>query len=163
VISHSALVKRAERWLLSHGCAFALTELVVIISSGEIPDAIGWNGPISTILVECKTSRADFLADQKKHFRRDLIWGLGRYRYYLCPKGMLQPEEMPKGWGLLWAYPKQVRKIKESEYFKDTEWQGGLKNEIKMLLSVIRRAYLRGLLPEICAPLVVSEGGSNAE
>ena len=163
MISHSTLVRRAERWLLNQGCAFALTELVVIISPGEIPDAIGWNGSTSTILVECKISRADFLADQKKSIRRDPIWGLGRYRYYLCPKGMLQAEEMPEGWGLLWAYPKQVRKIKESEYFEDTEWQAGLKNEIKMLISVIRRAYLRGLLPEICAPLVVSEGGSNAE
>ena len=156
-MTHAELVKRAERWLLGHGCAFALTELVVIISPGEIPDAIGWNGPISTILVECKTSRADFLADQKKSVRRIPTGGLGRYRYYLCPKGMLQAEEMPEKWGLLWAYPKQVRKIKESEYFEDTEWQGGLKNEINMLISVIRRAHLRGLLPEICAPLNMSD------
>jgi len=156
-VTHAELVKRAERWLLNQGCAFALIELMVDTSTREIPDAIGWNGPISTILIECKTSKADFLADQKKFFRRDPIWGLGRYRYYLCPKGMLQPEEMPEKWGLLWAYPKQVRKIKESEYFEDTKWQGSLKNEIKMLLSVIRRAYLRGLLPEICAPLNMSD------
>jgi len=162
MISHSTLVRRAERWLLNQGCAFALTELVVIISPGEIPDAIGWDGPVSTILIECKTSRTDFLADQKKSVRR-IPGGLGRYRYYLCPKGILRAEEMPEKWGLLWAYPKQVRKIKESEYFEDTEWQCGQKNEINMLISVIRRAHLRGLLPEICAPLTASEGGLNAE
>jgi len=162
VISHSALVKRAERWLLGQGCVFALTELMVVTNTLEIPDAIGWKDA-EAILVECKTSRADFAADQKKWFRREPACGMGRYRYYLCPKGMLQPEEMPEGWGLLWVHPKQTRRIKESAEFVDDRYGYGRNGELRMLLSVIRRAHLRGRLPEICAPLTVSEGGPNAE
>ena len=155
-MTHAELVKRAERWLLNQGCAFALTELAAETITRETPDAIGWKDA-KAILIECKTSRADFAADQKKWFRRKAADGLGRYRYYLCPKGVLQTEEMPEKWGLLWAYPKQTRKIKESAEFIDDRYGYGRNGELKMLISVIRRAHLRGLLPEICAPLNMSD------
>jgi len=29
--------------------------------------------------------------------------GLGVYRFYLCPVGLIQPEELPPKWGLLYA------------------------------------------------------------
>jgi len=28
---------------------------------------------------------------------------MGNYRYYLCPEGLIQPDEVPAGWGLIWA------------------------------------------------------------
>jgi Holliday junction resolvase len=62
IFPHSDLVEIAEKWLLKR-CGFAFTELST--HAQEIPDAIGFKSGIS-ILIECKTSRADFLADRKK-------------------------------------------------------------------------------------------------
>jgi len=64
-ITHDELVSIAVKWLYSQGCGFAVGERVCVASTGEIPDAIGFRSNCS-ILIECKTSRADFKADRKK-------------------------------------------------------------------------------------------------
>ena len=69
-MTHDQLVARAKHWLLNtYGCGFAFAELTACTNSGEIPDAIGFKYGHS-ILVECKTSRSDFLSDKKKTFRK---------------------------------------------------------------------------------------------
>lgn len=55
-----------------------------------------------SVVVEAKTSRSDFLADRKKPHRAP-GQGIGVYRYMLCPEGIIRPEEVPQGWGLLWV------------------------------------------------------------
>jgi len=68
---------------------------------------IGWRvayGPqagFDSVLIECKTSLADFRADEKKPFRIDAAKGMGVYRYYLAPEGLLTVEMLPKKWGLI--------------------------------------------------------------
>lgn len=109
-MTHDELISKAYRWLLgTMKCMFVLSEIES--GFGERPDAIGfkWQG---SYLVECKANRADFLSDKKKHFRKDPGKGLGDYRFYMCPKGMIQPEELPGHWGLLWAYPRIVKVVK---------------------------------------------------
>jgi hypothetical protein len=108
---HDQLVERARRWLKGTcGCSAVLTELRAFTGSGECPDAIGWRAEYS-ISIECKTSRADFLADRKKPFRCDRALGVGTYRFYLCPPDLIAPEELPDGWGLLYAGEKQIRRV----------------------------------------------------
>jgi hypothetical protein len=60
-----------------------------------------------SIVLEAKVSRADFLADAKKPHRQPGK-GLGRWRYYLCPEGLISPDELPLGWGLLYASERGV-------------------------------------------------------
>lgn len=68
---------------------------------GENPDIFAFNGN-RTICVEVKTSHADFVADKKKWYRRqEYQYKIGMYRYYLAPHGVISPEELPDGWGLL--------------------------------------------------------------
>src|SRR4051794_14342069 len=100
-MTHQDLIKVAQRWLTNTAhCAVVLTELST--SAGEIPDAIGWYGR-NSILVECKISRGDFFADKDKPSRRaERV--LGGKRFYLTPKGLVEPEEVPEGWGLLEVY-----------------------------------------------------------
>ena len=65
-MNHAELVERAERWLKNtFNCGVVLAELVAYTATGETPDAIGWVWN-RAILVECKTSRQAFFADQKK-------------------------------------------------------------------------------------------------
>lgn len=98
---HADLVKRAAKWLkTTERCKVVLTEFHSAVK--ETPDAIGWkkNGTLS-ILVECKATRGDFLADKKKPFRKQNTVSLGRQRFYMAPKGMISKDELPRGWGLL--------------------------------------------------------------
>ena len=118
-VSHRKLCDLAKKWLErpnsrgGHGCDVALTE-VRSGYSGEIPDAIGFRAQsreVETVVVEVKTSRADFLADAKKPHRSQGK-GLGMWRYFLCPEGLISPDELPQGWGLLYAKgEKQVRPV----------------------------------------------------
>ena len=67
VMTHGQLVERAVRWLRSYRCGVVLSEQACV--SGEMPDAIGWKRANHSVLVECKVTRADFLADRGKPFR----------------------------------------------------------------------------------------------
>lgn len=101
-MNHAELVQVAARWLrTAKRCSVVLTEPGML---SEVPDAIGW-GPPGSIVVECKTSRADFLRDRKKPRQiegsRHAPWLLGDFRYYLAPQGLLSPSELGPGVGLL--------------------------------------------------------------
>ncbi|WP_019025398.1 MULTISPECIES: hypothetical protein [unclassified Thioalkalivibrio] len=112
-MNHGDLVQLALQWLRrpasrkGPGCAIALSEVGGVFS-GERADAWGYRynpgsgGPGST-LVEVKTSRADFFADQKKQHRNGGASGMGRYRYYLCPEGVIGRDDLPPRWGLIHA------------------------------------------------------------
>lgn len=130
VVSHPALVAVAARWLQRH-CSVVITELATI---GETPDAIGWKGTHS-FLVECKISRADFLADGQKWFRQNQWQGIGQYRYYLTTPGIIKAEELPPKWGLLELTGEKVRTLVESGHHDETNHC----QEISILLSTIRR------------------------
>lgn len=104
--NHEELIARARRWLEnSLRCRFVLTNA---FTSGEIPDAIGWAYGVSHLL-ECKTSVNDFYADRRKPWRRSR--GLGLYRWYMTPPGLLQPQRLPALWGLLEVHAKCVRRV----------------------------------------------------
>lgn len=108
MLSHAELVTHAEKWLRnSCGCGVVLTELVTV--AYETPDAIGFRSGYS-ILVECKVNRQDFLKDAKKHFRIYPSDGVGSYRFYMCPEGVIKPEELPEKWGLIYVLPDGNRK-----------------------------------------------------
>lgn len=140
--THSELVDVAAEWLkksryksgvcLSGPCPVVVTELST--AAMEQPDALGWHSG-RTILIEVKVSRSDFFADAKKYFRVNPEFGVGQYRWFLCPEGLLQPEEMPKGWGLIWAL--DIGKVRVK---KDPELQVCNRDaEALILLSVLRR------------------------
>jgi hypothetical protein len=110
---HSYLCGIARQWLRlpssrgGHGCQIVINEGRAGHCGGESPDSIGFRATgifDGSFLVECKASRSDFLADKYKPHRQSL--GMGKYRYYLCPEGMITVEDLPERWGLLWVNPK---------------------------------------------------------
>jgi len=52
-------------------------------------------------MIESKVSRSDFKADAKKSGR--VLGVVGTYRFYITPLDMVSPDEIPKGWGLLYG------------------------------------------------------------
>lgn len=113
-MNHSELCDLAVKWLKkphSSGgpaCQVAVSE-IKSGWSGEIPDAIGFRYMggekelDGSFVVEVKTSRADFLADKRKPHRNGQTSGIGKWRFYLCPEGLIQPDELPDQWGLLYV------------------------------------------------------------
>ena len=136
---HEKLVQRAVQWLRSYGCGVVLSEQSS--RSGETPDAIGWKGACHSVLVECKLSRADFLADAFKPFRRSPETGMGCERYYLTPRRLLEPAELPVGWGLLEFEGKRVRRV--SPAAKKMRSAQGFRWEMNLLLASLRRVEVR--------------------
>jgi hypothetical protein len=157
-MTHEELVQRAGRWLRNSArikapieghkhlgvirCGVVFTELVTWES--ETPDAIGWfNGGRGSILIEVKVSRADFRADANKVFREFPATGVGLYRYYMTPAGLLTPDELPDRWGLLEAKGRSVSVVRAPERFPEYTISG----EKCMMYSGLRRLQTPTTIP----------------
>ena len=153
--THKQLVEIGYKWCLSR-CGFAFKELVTIGGYGEIPDVIGFNS-MGTFILEAKTSRSDFLSDKNKCFRKRPEWGMGDWRFYICPPEIIQVSDLPKGWGLLWVTPKTVRKMHgvppNTNWHRLKPFDGNKLNETRLLTSAMRRFAVRGLLETVYLPI----------
>lgn len=91
-----------------------------------------------TAIIEVKVSHADFLADQKKWWRSkdaaDNGRQAGNFRWYLCPEGVIKPEELPDKWGLLYWDGKHIHAVVAPKKFENTGMA-----DIKILASILRR------------------------
>src|SRR5437763_578123 len=106
-----------------------------------MPDAIGWKRANHSVLVECKVTRADFLADHAKPFRLKPEQGVGSERFYLTPPALLKPEELPAGWGLLELRRGRIELVQSSA--KNLRTATGLRYEMNLLLASLRRVEVR--------------------
>lgn len=139
--THAELVEIAAKWLSnSMKCGAVITEVGGTYSLyGEKPDAMGWRRQDQSVLVECKTSRADFLADRKKLFREKPELGMGRFRLYLAPKDLLSKKDVEgTGWGLL-----EVVGSKVIMTVKPTPLKRSRKAEMVVLYTALQRVQFR--------------------
>lgn len=155
--THGELVLIAYRWVMrTGGAAVAFRELVTLAM--ETPDVLGLGGTVASILVECKVSRADFLADRKKAWRVNPSMGMGSHRIYCAPEGLLQLDELPEKWALLSVAPSGKCTL---SYRPDPQWPGARflcqhfaqerneRGEATMMLSALRRLHGLGLMERI--------------
>lgn len=154
--SHVALVSRARKWLDSIGCGITLTEFVTNNGTGEIPDAIGWRSGVS-IMIEAKSSRSDFFSDRKKPFRIAPELGVGDWRFILCPPNVVRVDDLPAGWGLLYAHGKKIQRI-HGIPLGNCSWGkppfvANKAAETLMMYSALRRLKLRGVFDMIYEPV----------
>ena len=107
--THNDLCKKAMNWLKRSysqngpGCNLAFSEVISSSGGGEIPDAIGFRTAYGneSFLIEVKVSKNDYLADAKKNHRKVPEKGMGNYRYYLAPEGLIDIDNLPPKWGLI--------------------------------------------------------------
>src|SRR5690348_6553554 len=135
---HEALCVRAERWLSgTRRCEPVFSNCA---SCGEIPDAIGWSSSYKqegSTVVECKTSRSDFYADQAKYrcwkhpkwgysvrlrekeakelgYEPIIVPRMGDYRFYMCEPDIITPQmvaDHAPDHGLCYVHGKRVKVI----------------------------------------------------
>lgn len=127
----SFVIKKLTR---KTSCSVVLSEMH---RSGESPDAIGWiNSGAATILIECKASIEDYYSDSRKSFRKKPSQGMGYFRYYMTPKGMITDRmKLRENWGLLEV--KGTRVFLKQRPIAFTE--RNLRAETFMLYSAVRR------------------------
>ena len=142
--THYELCVEASSYLRNKGivpfnkCQYVVCELARV---GECPDAFGFNS-VSTQLIEVKVSRADFLADKNKYWRKNPDMGLGNHRSYLCPEGIIQKEDLPKDWGLLWINERGII----TEIVRPFWQKSSKEQEVRLMTSILRR---EGIRPQI--------------
>ena len=143
-ITHNELIELGRKWLIKpynsaadyghSGCSVILTEICAVPRSGEQPDVLGFCSDKS-ILIECKASRADFLADKNKPFRVAPEMGVGCQRWYMAPQGLIKENEVPPKWGLLEVtHGRRITPSKKPEP-QEKSWR----NEMVMIVSMLRR------------------------
>jgi hypothetical protein len=116
-MTHKELVELSHKFVLKKmSCGFAVKELKT--TEKEIVDVLGFGAWNHSVLIEVKVSRSDFLADKKKSFRINPDEGVGRYRFYCCPKNLIKVEDLPKNWGLIYEEDKKLE-IVHNPYCKN--------------------------------------------
>ncbi|WP_313418801.1 hypothetical protein [Sphingobacterium multivorum] len=122
------------------------SEIMSAVYTGEIPDIIAFGAFNKSIVLECKISRSDFLRDRKKPFRLDPSLGMGKYRFYIAPVGIIHPSDLPERWGLIVVDSEGRADIKVNPYCKTSSgniWFNGFEQNFKaeraLLFSVLRR------------------------
>jgi hypothetical protein len=138
-MTHAQLVEKAVHWLRRYRCGVVLSEQACV--SGEMPDAIGWKRACHSVLVECKVTRSDFLADRAKPFRLKPEQGVGCERFYLVPARLIRREEIPPGWGLLELRHNKIETAHPSA--KNLRTATGFRYEMNLLLASLRRVEVR--------------------
>ncbi len=138
-MTHSQMVERAVRWLRRYRCGVVLSEQACV--NGEMPDAIGWKQACHSVLVECKVTRTDFLADRAKPFRVKPKKGVGSERFYLTPPALVKVDELPSGWGLLELRRGRIEMVQASA--TNLRTTAGFRSEMNLLLASLRRVEVR--------------------
>jgi hypothetical protein len=69
---------------------------------------------------------------------------MGDWRFYLCPAQIIQPGDLPAGWGLLWTAGRTIRKVYgfpkgNTRWCSERPFCGNKANETVMLVSALRR------------------------
>jgi hypothetical protein len=151
--THRELCNLAVNWLkrpasrTGPGCQVAFSESKSDWC-GEIPDAIGFRAGVHnefSVVIEVKTSRSDFLVDKKKPHRLAPETGMGKYRYFMAPEGLLSLEELPERWGLIEVTPRGHIKPRHGHVFlkhreKDVwEQERALSTEWTLLTLMLNR------------------------
>ncbi len=132
-------------------------------SAGEFPDVLVFHGSKTTlyeIKVDRADFLADRKKESRIKYRvkywprieryRDeiirFVWGnphlkefvqecphLGIQRFYVCPKGLIKPDEMPTGWGLYWYDKRFYLKRKSKSFRRD------IRSELSILSHAMRK------------------------
>lgn len=150
-LTHKQLVEIGYKWLLNK-CSFAIKEIVT--HTKEQPDIIGFNSNGSFVL-EAKVSRSDFLADKKKPFRIIPSDGMGDWRFFIAPKGLIKIEELPNMWGLIEVNEKGKVTFEYNPFGKGnfySNWKRNHKDsncERIIMFSVLRRLQKNKMIETI--------------
>ena len=134
-MKHDDLVDLAANWARARRYSIVLQD-VRSWATREQPDVIAWKNSGASLVLEVKTSRADFKHDAEKSFRRRADEGMGYARCFVVPAGLVALDELPKGWGLIELRGPRLVVVKKSAPFMNRDEHA----ERCLLILALRRA-----------------------
>lgn len=102
--THRQLEEVGAKWLSKSGYLWSCKRIAIEPTSPglERPDVIGFAYGV-THVIECKTTRDDFLRDFRKKWRQEGEKPMGSYRWWLCVEGVITVDDLAgSDDGLLW-------------------------------------------------------------
>jgi hypothetical protein len=115
--------------------ALVATE-VSSVHADEQPDVFAVGNDGQTYLIEVKVSRADFLNDRKKPHRSNETL-LGNWRWYCAPSGIIEPHEVPPGWGLIQIVNGKLQERLPATHCTNVDHEA----EKAILISIMRNVW----------------------
>ena len=113
---HRELKEKACQYLLNQNYRLARMEK----NCGDYGVADAWGiefQSLYTMIIEVKISRADFHSDKYKKYKIE-NHSPAEEVYYLCPSGLIQPEEVGENVGLLWFNGNRLINKKKAPWLK---------------------------------------------
>lgn len=141
-ISYYDLCQACSTWIYKSHFKDLMWKYVIIGLKGvtnKMPDIYAVSGLFS-LCVEVKMTRGEFTRSLKKKNNLYYDNGCGTYRYYLCPDGVININELPDGWGLInYNYDEQnLTIVKES-----TEFDCKYRSDMMILSSFIKKLGIK--------------------
>lgn len=101
--THKHLKKLALYWLKPLVVDLVANE-VEFSNAYSIADCVGLNLKRKEVrVIEVKATKGDFIRDKKLFGEKTSYFYHAHYSYIMCPLEVIQPEEIPHGYGLLWV------------------------------------------------------------
>ncbi len=147
-MSHTEITQHVVDFLFEMGYRIVCKEMHSRVT--EVPDIYAVD-KVGSLVIEVKSTRKDFLADQKKQFRQRPTEGLGTFRYYASYEGIINIEDLPPKWGLMWVDANGVVTVVRGKSFvhrldDSPYWfQTNIENEYWALYSLVRKAVSWGV------------------
>lgn len=132
---HKELKEKAIQYLYNK--SHWVTRMEVNCGFYGIYDTWGIKSDLITTGIEVKVSRADFRNNKWKEHRLEIdVIGIevipANFNYILCPKGLLQPEEIHPKYGLLWFNGERIINKKKAEFIPMTS-----KRKLRIIMSFL--------------------------
>lgn len=145
-MTHNKLIEVGYNWILKEtSCGVAFKEPG---AAREVPDVVGF-GHCQSIILEAKITRSDFLKDKKKIHRSGDEKGMGMFRFYIVPGGLISIDELPDHWGLIEVYEDGTATAIYNPYGKGNTWTSptvasytfdrNIEAEWRVMYSALRR------------------------
>lgn len=143
--THRQLEESGAKWLAKSGYWWSCKRIAIEPTSpgSERPDVIGFAYGNSHV-IECKTSRADFLRDFHKPWRTAGDKPMGACRWWLCEEGLITRDDLEGcGDGLLWRTADgDIQVIKDP--FRRAEEERNMMGEFCILYSMLSKEAASG-------------------
>lgn len=153
-LDHETLCEIGERWLRTRMNCWVVIAATQKRGKGEEPDRLGFSRTMNcSVLIEAKASPEDFTADQRKPWRQDPQYGMGRRRVYIAPMGMIHFSNLPQGWLLLEVndFGEIVKEI-DGKAFGFVQHINAKSAEIRLLVHEIERLQYLTAEPSVRRP-----------
>lgn len=146
--THRQLEEVGAKWLSKSGYWWSCKRIAIEPTSpgSEHPDVIGFAYGV-THVIECKTTRDDFLRDFRKKWRKEGEKPMGSYRWWLCKEGLITRDDLEGcGDGLLWRTADgDIQVIKDPS--RRAEEERNMIGELCILYSMLSKEAASGNRP----------------